>query len=429
MSAYVKHQRDTEALTLLAEVQPNDFVTTADLMQERLEVEHQPELGYHRIGDSFGDDNFTFFSDNSLSRLLFDPRNVSLSRYGFTPGMSAGIPSLGTTGVTGDATERADFRQEIDYPMSFGQFRAVPYVLGRYTGYSDSPTGDAQNRLFAGTGLRMTTAFWKVDNETESSLFDIHRLRHVVEPEMQLFTSAQSVDRQDLFIYDEPIDAINDVSAAQFGFDQRWQTKRGGPGKWRSVDFFTLHSDVTFYANQPPAEVLAPTSGPYDAHGFRGLFYNSLPEASIPRNSFNSDGMWRISDATVLLADEQYNLDEQDLATASVGLAVQRDTRLSYFVGDRYIHQLNSNIVSVAVNYELSTKYSLSASQAYDYGQNQDVSSSFTITRRFDRFYVMLTVSYDETTGDSGFFLNVHPEGLNFGNEANRVQGLFQRPE
>ena len=73
----------------------------------------------------------------------------------------------------------------------------------------------------------------------------------------------------------EPIDAINDISAAQIALRQRWQTKRGGPGRWRSVDFFTFNVEGNFFANQPDDDELAPTR-------FRGLFFDSLPEASIP---------------------------------------------------------------------------------------------------------------------------------------------------
>jgi hypothetical protein len=164
---------------------------------------------------------------------------------------------------------------------------------------------------------------------------------------VNLFTSAQTRDRNDLFIYDEEIDAINDVSAFQVALHQRWQTKRGGPGRFRSVDVFTLNIEGNFFLNQPDDASLAPT-------GFRGLFFASLPEASIPRNSVNADAMWRISDTTVVLADAQYNLDQYELATTSIGLAVQRDPRLNYFVGTRYIGQINSTIATISANYELA---------------------------------------------------------------------------
>ena len=49
-----------------------------------------------------------------------------------------GLPTFGQTGTPTDVTWRGDFRQEVNFPFSFGQFRFVPYVLGRYTVYSES---------------------------------------------------------------------------------------------------------------------------------------------------------------------------------------------------------------------------------------------------------------------------------------------------
>ena len=39
------------------------------------------------------------------------------------------------------------------------------------------------------------------------------RLRHVIEPEVNVFTSAQTLSRDHLLQYDEPIDEVNDISA------------------------------------------------------------------------------------------------------------------------------------------------------------------------------------------------------------------------
>jgi hypothetical protein len=103
---------------------------------------------------------------------------------------------------------------------------------------------------------------------------------------------------------------------------QRWQTKRGGAARFRGVDFFTLNVEGNFFFNQPSDTILTPT-------GFRGLYFTSLPETSVPRNSINADALWRVSDTTALLADTQYNLDENQLATSSIGLAVQREPRTS----------------------------------------------------------------------------------------------------
>ncbi len=402
---YLKHQRDTEAVTFLLSGQINNFVTSFDYAQEQAEVQRVPEIGYRRIGDSLGGDSLTFFSENTFSGLEFRRSRATLTEQGYAPGESPGLPSFGTTGEPGNVVYRGDFRQELDYPFSAGQFRVVPYVLGRYTEYSDSPDGAMKNRLLVGAGVRFTTAFWKVDDTVASTLLDLHRLRHVIEPEVNLFTSAENVHRDRLFQFDEQVDDVTDVTGAQIALRQRWQTKRGDAGRWRSVDFLSLNVEGNFYTHKPNDVLLDPVK-------FRGLYFESMPEASIPRNSINADATWRVSDTTALLSDAQYNLDKSTLATASIGVAVQRGERLTYFLGQRYIEALNSNITSLAVSYELTSKYTIAFRQSFDFGQNHNVTSDLTFLRHFDRFFAALTLKYDVVGGDSGFLINIYPEGL-----------------
>jgi lipopolysaccharide assembly outer membrane protein LptD (OstA) len=427
---YIKHQDQSEAFTLLYSVQPNDFVTASNLVQEQSEVERVPEVGYHRIGDAIGDEGLTFFSDNTGGGLRFQNSSSPLitlpgvrGGQGFRAIDSPGLPSFGRTGKPTRVTYRGDFREELDYPFSAGQFRIVPYVFGRYTWYSQSPdAGESSNdRLMAGAGVRITTAFWKVDDTAKSDLWDIHRLRHVIEPEVNLFTSAQTLGRDHLLQYDEDVDEVNDITAVQLALHQRWQTKRGGPGRWRSVDLFSLNVEANFFMNKPPDEELSPLA-------FRGLYFISEPEASVPRNSINSDFTWRVSDTTAILADAQYNMDKSTLSTASIGLAASRDVRVQYFVGVRYIDSsefaplaaggafipkdLHSVVLTGAMNYELSPKYTVAFKQSFDFGTNQKVESNYSFIRHFDRWYASITFRVDYIGQDSGVFFNVWPEGL-----------------
>jgi hypothetical protein len=435
---YIKHQEQSEAFTLLYSIQPNDFVTSGTLMQEQTEVERVPEIGYHLIGQSLGDQGFTLFSDNTVGGYRFQGSNAPIfvpekstdeetdlirRRQGFRASDSPGLPSFGKTGTPTRVTYRGDFRQEVDYPFTLGQFRMVPYVMGRYTWYSQSPDASqsSNDRVLAGAGMRVTTAFWKVDDSAQSEMFDIHRMRHVIEPEINVFTSAQTTSSDHLYQYDEQVDEINDISAVQIALHQRWQTKRGGPGRWRSVDFFTLNVEANFFANKPPDDQLAPAT-------FRGLYYTSLPEASLPRNSINADATWRVSDTTAILSDVQYNMDKSKLATASIGLAAARDTRLGYFIGLRYIDSgeytpitaagtplakdLHSVVLTGALNYEVTPKYSIGVRQSFDFGTDERVLSDLTIIRHFDRWYAAFTYRVDYIGEDSGFFFNVWPEGL-----------------
>ena len=415
VSFYLKHQTGTEAATFLVDVQPNNLVTTADMLQEQFEVERLPEFGYHRIGDGveFGKGQFptsgmTLISNNTVSGLRFNRTGATLTEQGFTEdgSLNPGIPSLGQTGVQDDTTYRGDFRQEVDFPFSLGQFRFMPYVVGRYTAYSDSPGGGDKQRLFGAVGARVSTSFWKVDDSVESRMFDLHRMRHVIEPELNLFTSGTTVDRQQLFLYDEPIDAIHDVSAVSLALRQRWQTERGAPGRRRSVDFFTLNTEVTFYSNEPEA-----TLPPQD---FRGLYFASTPEASQPRDAVNVDGSWRLADTTVLLADAQYNIEEKRLATTGAGLIVQRDARMTYFLSARRIEALDSSILGLAGYYELSPKYTITVTQSYDFGQSENIVSALEVRRRFDTFFLSFAYSYSLVDQESGFAINLYPTWLPF---------------
>jgi hypothetical protein len=436
-SIYLKHQKDSEVFTLLAEWQPNDVVTTSEDVQEQREVERLPEIGYYRVGDSFADDHFTFFSENTAAGLDFAASKATLKQQGFFPGVEPGLPSFAYTGDPGGVTWRGDFRQEMDWPINAGPIKVVPYVFGRYTVYSQgvhaiipAPAGKTippavqissdQNRLMAGGGVKLTTAFWKVDDSFESDLFDIHRVRHVIEPEINLFASAQSIDQSRLVIYDPNVDAVNDVQAVQVALRQRWQTKRGGPGRWRSVDFFTLDLYGDFFANQPDPRFRDPVD-------FRGLYFSSLPEASLPRNSFNADATWRLSDTTAILADASENLDRMKFATGSIGLAMQRGDRLSFFLGNRYIADLDSNITSVEVNYELTRKYSISASESFNFSQHKSVYYTATLYRKFDRFQAGVQVYYDQSTNQSGVGFSLLPYGLQRGLGSQSLNQLNQQ--
>lgn len=98
--AYLKRQEDSEAITFLLNADTNRFVTTSDQQQEQFDVERLPELGYHRIGDSFGGDNFTYYGDTTVDRLRFDKSHFSLADQGFV-NTSPGLPSEGYTGTAG----------------------------------------------------------------------------------------------------------------------------------------------------------------------------------------------------------------------------------------------------------------------------------------------------------------------------------------
>lgn len=299
---------------------------------------------------------------------------------------------------------RADTRQEVDWPISIGQFRIVPFVMGEATTYSDSPGGDGQNRLYGGAGLRLTTSFWRVYDSVDSELFDIHRIRHVIQPEINLFSSATTLDESKVYDFDPDVDAINDITGGQFALHQHWETMRGGPGRWQSVDILDFNVEADLYTHQPPADVLNPVS-------FRGLYFPSEPQTSVPRQAINSDLTWHIADDTAFISDVQWNLDQRETAIAEAGLAISRGSRLSYYIGDAYVQALDSQILSFNANYNLTSKYQLGINEALDFGRSRATVTSLSITRRFDIFSFQISVYHDGIANTNGITVNFFPSG------------------
>jgi hypothetical protein len=401
---YAKRQKDTEVLTFLATTDTTRFITNADRQQEQFDIARLPEITYQRVGDSVVDDNLTYFGNTQGAALKFLTSDYTLEQQGFYPGLSPGQPSDGYTGTTNAYVFRGDTRQEIDYPIAIGQFKVVPYVMGHVTAYSDSVPGDEQTRLYGGTGLRLTTSFWRVDDSIDSDLLNLHRVRHVVQPEVNFFTSGTTVDASKLFIFDPNIDAITDITGVQVALHQHWNTMRGGPGRWQSVDFLDFNLEGDFYPHQPPPAFLNPLS-------FRGLFFASQPETSVPRQALLADVTWHIGDDTAVISDVQWDIDKRETSIAEIGVAVNRGSRLSYYLGDAYIQALESQVFSFNATYNLTAKYSLTLNQSLDFGSSKAVVTSFTLIRRFDVFAFAVSVYHDGINNISGFNINLFPSG------------------
>ena len=186
------------------------------------------------------------------------------------------------------------------------------------------------------------------------------------------------------------------------GLSQRLQTKRGPVDNRRTVDWMRFDLSAGVYDNDRD-------NAPSD-----GRFFAYRPEHSIDRNHLNADYAWHISDATTLLADGNYDLDDKQFARGNIGLAVQRDPRLRYYAGARYIDDADSAVGTFGLNYKISRKYSISAFEQYDFAfeDGRNLSTSLTITRKFPRWYGAFTFSYDNSNNEMTLLITFWPEGI-----------------
>ena len=374
---YAKKQRDNWAATVLMQQRMNNFLT---------QTESFPELGFYLVGEPLLDDRLTFYHES----------RAGMKRYRPDTGLNLG---------DSDMFARLDTRNEVDIPLHVGPINLLPYAVGRATFWDDHPSGNGQDcRPYGQLGIRANTHIWRVYNNAESRLWDIHRLKHIITPEATAFVaSTRGVEPGELFPMDPDIEEhLTRISGVAVGVRQRLQTKRGAPGQRRNVDWMRLKVVLGIYDNgRDPV--------PSD-----GRFFGYRPEYSIGRNHINADYAWHISDATTLLADMNYDIDETRVARANLGLAVSRDPRLRYYYGIRYIDDMNSAVGTMGMEYKINRKYSVSFFEQYDFNFNngQNLTTSFTITRKLPRWYAGFTFLYDASMDELTMLVTFWPEGI-----------------
>jgi hypothetical protein len=430
-SIYLKHQDDDSAVSLLGKFNLLDFTTVADQVDDQFTTEKKPEAKYWRIGDSFLD-MFTYYSESGAANLHTDITNFTpaqLSLYPSflgPPGTVLAAPTLqGQTyrqsyqqrGWTIDDVQRGDTRQEIDMPLNVGDLKVAPYVTGRVTAWDNSfPDTESGNttRIWGQTGIRSSMEFWRVYSDVDSTFWDVHQLRHVIEPQFNVFATGTDQDRNDLQPFDRDVEGISRASGFSLDLNQKWQTKRGGPGHWRNVDWITLNLQWNQFYDRDRADNLNDASSPlfFPQSPLRGFYFASRPELSLVENSVAMDGTWRIGERARFIGEDNYNTQDDRLEQAASGFAVDQTSTLSYFFGNRYIRALGTDEWTIAADYQLSRKYEVIASEDYDFSLNKNILSSFSIVRKLPRFNTALTVVYDADNADTTVEFTAWPEGL-----------------
>ena len=426
-SLYLKKQDDTSALTFLGKFNLMDFTSSADRIDDQFLTEKKPEIKYWRIGDSFLD-LFTYYSETGGADLHTDITNFTPTQIGMQQsflGPPANVVPLDKTyreylhsqGWVTSNVLRADTRHELDMPLRVGDAKITPYITGRATfwdaDFPETPGGGSTSRLWGGAGVRSSMQFWHVYDDVQSTFFDVHRLRHIIEPQFNLFVTGTNVERSDLQPFDRDVEGISGGSGMQLALNQKWQTKRGGEGHWRDVDWITLNVSWNQFWNKDNTSLFFPLQP------LRGYYFASRPDLSLVRNSINVDGTWRLGERARLIGESDYSLDKHRFEQLAAGLAIDQTKSLSYFIGNRYIGALDTDEWTFAVDYQLTQKYQVIAAESYDFQSRGNILTSVTLVRKLPRFFTALTVNYDANNADTTFMFTAWPEGFpnsGFGN-------------
>lgn len=385
--AYLLKRQDNWQYSTLLNYRINEFLT---------QTEHMPDNVFSLIGEPLGD-IATLYSESRVGLVRYRPDE---RRY------FDGQNRDDNTGRTGTVV-RGDTREELQFPMpDLGPMKLTPYLTGRVGGYDDGPSGDDPDnesgsigRVFGAYGVRGNMLMSKSDDSIESEFFDLHRMRHVIKPDFTVWNAHGNRAPLEMTPFDSGVEDIDDFGGGALGLRQRLQTKRGGPGKWRTVDWIVFDVEAGFFNDAQKNE---------DTHGD---YIMSRPEDSISSNFIATNMQYRISDSTVVVYDGVYDTNRGNMGNSNISLAVEREPRLAYFVGWRYIHDTNNSLVGGGFNYKLSEKHTVGLREFYDVEEGRNYSTELIYIRKWPRWYTAVALDVDKAIDDVGINFSIWPEG------------------
>ena len=346
---------------------------------------------------------------------------------------------------------RAASRQEIDMPMQWGAVKVVPYMLGEVAYWGEDINHQSATRTYGQLGLRANLPMTRTDPNIKSKLFNVNGVSHKINwtmdaywadasEEMTMFPRYDALDddaqehfRRRFFFdtfgglagqnigakWDERFFAYrtnmqglvtspateiaDDTMAFRLATEQRWQTKRGLPGKEHVVDWMVLHAQMILFPDRE------------DNHGqHAGLF--------------DYDYRWHVGDRFTVLSDGYFDFFNEGLRTASIGGVISRPDTGRFYLGYRMIDgPISSHIVNAALSYKMSQKWIGILGSSFDLGDSGNIGQSLSMVRIGESLLIRVGVNYDESRDNFGVQLSVEPRFLANSRIARRT-GVDIRP-
>jgi hypothetical protein len=407
-------------LSLEAKGTFNDFISNEWLLQSQgYSVGKLPEATYVRQADdllaAWRPGLVSYWSEYRVGamQLAFDEiepgkrgfTTVSLSQraFGLDPTQSPG-DRLRALGVSEETVTRADTRHEVTFNGEAGPVRIQPFLQGRLTAYDTSftafsPEEEDETRLHGAVGVRASTSFERIHDGIDSRLLDIHRLRHIIEPNVTVWTSGTTVNASDLPIYDQTVEALADGTIVRVGATQTLQTQRGAAGRWHTTDLLVVNTDFVS------------SSGNADSRGPIGRIYDYRPEYANPGDYFVGDVVYRLTDATSLTGGSVFEFETNQQAMSTLGMIIRHAPEFTTYGDLRYINILDSTYVNLGASYEFTVKYSASVAAAYDIDQGGFQTAGLEVRRRFASMLLGVNLGYNDITGETSFGFVLRPHG------------------
>ncbi len=415
----IERTGENSQLSLEVSGSPNDFFASEQLLQSPgYAVDKLPELKFVSFSrDLFADTMpgvFEYqyeasigamrlrFSEVTAAEYGFDTPNLSTSAFGTLPGVSLGDAQR-ALGLDEDMVSRFDTRQEINARFDFGPVRAMPVVVGRVTAYDTSfdtfsPNQADEIRFWGGGGLVLSTTLTKVDDEAISNFFDIHRIRHIVEPSVSIWHADSAFAASDTPIFDDDVEGLLVGTMFRVAVDQTWTTKRGGPGRWRDADILTLNTEYVWSSDRAGTSVIPD-------------YFLARPELSNPGEYFGSEIVFSPTDILAFSSSMVFDLNMNQAARSSFGAIVQHHPGFISSLEYRDIRAIDASYLSARTQYTLTDKYTFSTSANYNFDRGDFQNFFIRLERQFQIGAVGFSLNYNNIRNETTFGIILRPFG------------------
>ncbi len=413
--------QDTTQLTIEAKGTFNDFTANEWLLESQGYVVNKlPEVKYTRLADDLlpgAPGLLTYFSEYRASRIALAFDEIAMQDRGFVnsfqsqrvfgidPGQSPG-DLLRSAGLDENAVTRLDTRHEFVSTFDVDNLRLVPFVVGRLTlydnefrGYSATPDGNDQLRTWMSAGVRASTTIERIHDAVDSRFLDIHRLRHIIQPNITVWGAGTNVEGGDLPLYDSDVEALSDGAAVRLGLSQTVLTKRGDVAQWHDTALLQLNTDFVFSTDDTD-----PTTP-------IGRFFDTRPERSALGNYFVGDAAYRLTDATSITGSMIYDFDSHQPDVTTAGILFQHEPGFSALAETRFLNAQDSSILALVGSFEISDKYSIVVSPNYSMNEGEFQSAYARVNRRFASLLAALSINYNNISGETSFGFVIQPYG------------------
>ncbi|QDU64701.1 LPS-assembly protein LptD [Planctomycetes bacterium Pan216] len=397
---YMKHQfSDSSAWTALVRPRINDFLPQNAWL---------PGVDLYNLGIPLLGDRLTYFGHSSIAYAELLPPTVNA------------LPTDVTV-----RTGRLDTRHEIDMPLTFHPLQITPYVVGEFTGYTETINSNGLGRAYGATGVRASVPFWRVYPGAQSHLLNIDGLAHKVSFEVDYFLAGSNRDSQELpqlnqvfdntsqLVYNQNVlrefggfpsldfdpnyyalqhnvlgfpDLLDDMQNVKVSLNQTLQTKRGPIGKQRISEWMVANVSTTMFpaANRDNFGELV---------GF-----------------VDADYRWNLGDRTAFGSSFEYR-PHNDTFIGSGSITWMRPPRslLSLFFSHFDSGPFVSDYIGAATSYRFSRKYAGSFVTGYDFQSSENVNFNVGITRIGLDFVTSVSIVLNSARDDIGFQVEILP--------------------